>query len=806
MRTSRKSSDLKGVVRNISTLIVTIFTIWAFFTIVTPKSTTAQTRDLITPVSLNETNTFRNEPSTQPSISSDGRFIAYISSSDNLVSNEPTTRYRILIHDRLSGETIQVPASLSGEETEIHPLTSKISANGRFIVFGALIGGVPSNPTDPARAYGVFLYDHLTGETQQVAVNTTRGQNQNSPPHPTISGEGRFTAFSSLELNPLSQDDDGGNSIRIYDRVTDHNYFASIPGTQRHINRGTLITEFTDEGRIIIYHSDSHPKMLGYYNRVTTENDLRDYSAHPEPGKVLDFDISANGNTLAFISQIYNSNTNGGDDYPVYIHKYTEGDTNLFTRLENNRSDLVALAISGEGDHLAIKYSSRIDDGVLYRYDINTGAEILVDQGPIGPTIDLSYDGSVLVYTKEIYGISQVFVWDERADLEPTYILAGQITDSTGHPLALVTIRDDRGKVLRTDSGGYFWLNGISPGLITLRASKEGFVFVPNQTPFEVDSDIKNIHIAYAHDETLQEAKEDIGMPYSFNRGDKGPYHGFSSGYCTDLILDAYTWGVDFNIQFALEQDFRAHPWHFYRWRDARNAHDMWRYFSYSGQLQPHSNPYQPGDIVFFDWSVDGEIDHVALISEVNSRNRPRRMYDATGVINTNPSGLAAELPWEDFHEQTVRGFARWSGKYEPVIPNLPTGQVFQIALGGAGPHIRILDSDGNTISSAEVEIPGGRHDDWIWEQTISLRDQFSEGTYYLAVVSNPTGNQLPYQFTAQFIEGGLVNGRVEVKGTLSPFEIKRFPIILDLDHESAVTIELGNANRRIEGVLKKNQ
>jgi len=94
-------------------------------------------------------------------------------------------------------------------------------------------------------------------------------------------------------------------------------------------------------------------------------------------------------------------------------------------------------------------------------------------------------------------------------------------------------------------------------------------------------------------------------------------------------------------------------------------AHGI-RYFFYTGQLMDHEQDYLPGDAVFFDWTGDGEIDHVALVSEVVN-GRPVRMVDATGVIEKNPTGLTAELDWLAFHESTVRGHARWDGSYEPV-------------------------------------------------------------------------------------------------------------------------------------------
>jgi hypothetical protein len=803
MQSTRKSYDLKGVIQHLVIIPIFITFLGILLFLVIPDPTSAQTIGLISPISIDNANAFGVESSSHPSISSDGRFIAFISSAGNLISNNLSANKGILIHDRLNGDTFQVPLSRSGVEQNLFPLSIEISGDGRFIAIAAHTWKNSSMLDDPLKPNAVFLHDNLTGETYQVLFHPTVIDPKASPLLPTLSGDGRFTVFPSLERNPADPENNR-NAFTIYDRVTEHNYIIAIPGTSQQEDTGSMRAKISDDGRTIIYQSGLYPEILGHYNRVTTENSLLDLSTQSGSFKLIDFDLTANGNTLAFISQISDSSTNGDDNFGIFLYDNNEGETSLVRHLVINQPDQLSMALSGEGDHLVLHYSSGDQGGVLFRVDLDTGSEILIDKGLIGPTIDLSLDGSSVVYTKEVGGISQVFLWDERREVNPTYVLAGQVTDSSGHPLALVTIQDDRGDVIRTDADGYFWLEGIGPGGIVIRASKEGFRFEPDQILLEVESDIKDLHIVYAHDEALQEAQKDLGMPYSFNRGQSGPFHRYSAGYCTDLVLDAYTWGVDFNIQFALEQDFRANPWHFYRWRDARNAHDMWRYFSYSGQLQPHENPYQPGDIVFFDWAEDGEIDHVAVISEINSRNRPRMMYAATGVIASNPGGLAAELPWKDFHEQTVRGFARWSGKYEPIIQNLPPGQVLQIALGGSGGGIRLIDPGGDVISNSQVGIPGGRYDDWIWEQVISLNQQFSDGTFFLVVLSNPKDNPFPFQFTAQFIENGFVNGRVETNGILNPKEIKRIPLLLNMGAGGMLTIEPGNSNRRIEGVLNR--
>ena len=215
--------------------------------------------------------------------------------------------------------------------------------------------------------------------------------------------------------------------------------------------------------------------------------------------------------------------------------------------------------------------------------------------------------------------------------------------------MALVRIEDNHGNTVETDRLGYFFLSGITPGQVSLSLSKEGFDFEPRSASYVVVSDLMDKNFTYHYAEVIEEARKDIGMPYDHRcEGSaecEGVFHGYAAGQCSDLVLDAFTWGADYNIKLALEQDALAHPEHFYQSRNARDAFDMWRYFMYSGQMLSHEQPYQPGDMVFFDWSGDGEIDHVSLVSQVDGNNQPTWMVDATGVIASNPNGLAAECP-----------------------------------------------------------------------------------------------------------------------------------------------------------------
>jgi len=273
----------------------------------------------------------------------------------------------------------------------------------------------------------------------------------------------------------------------------------------------------------------------------------------------------------------------------------------------------------------------------------------------------------------------------------------------------------------------------------------------------------------------VTEARLDIGMPYNQNRGCPspyagcgGPYHGFYKGVCTDLVMDAYNAGVPFNIQNALYQDHRTHPGR-YRYGTARNAEDMRRYFNHNQQLLSHSQPYQVGDIAFFDWNKDGLTNHVNVISEVDASGRPLRMVDATGIYAGNPSGRALEHSWNSYYDQHVQAHGRLSSGVATFLSSSATTetlQVLRVTVDSPSVTLRLQDMNGRSTSdtydenlvASNVEsfipyIPGGAYADLGTGKVISVTQPLSNTTQYLVELTGEASAQ--YHLSIQTLQDG---------------------------------------------------
>jgi len=745
-------------------------------------STFNQTQPDSTPISISSQGELGNGPSTNPSLSKDGRFVAFESLSDNLIPDDTNNAADIFVHDRLTSETTRVSISTIGEQSNTATANPDISANGRFVAFQSTASSLVPSSNQSTTINQIYVHDRLNGLTERVSVNDRGESGDGNSINPSISADGRYVAFQSEASNLILDDVNDAADVFIRDRLTGHTILAS-PGGAANLPSSQQL-QISEDGRTVVFTSEannlavaiSDDPRIYLYKRVLARIEYLNLPVDKSGRAIVQLSPSAAANIVAALTQV------DGLTYEIIIFDHLNGTLQILeTPVANDPPPQIAL--SADGKDLAVL----VTGSEIRRFDLPSSDALTTITAENLGDLTLSSDGSVIAYAQEIKGISQVFSQD--ADQALGFTLSGRVTDASGHPLSLVTVKTSNGLSMRTDGNGNFFFSGLPPGTASLVPSKDGFTFEPDQIPFESASDLNDLHFQAGHENVLKEARADLGMPYNFNRGGSGPFHGYAAGYCTDLILDAYSWGADYHIQFSLEQDYRANPEHVYRWRDARNANDMWRYFAYSGQMLPHAAPYQPGDIVFFDWSEDGEIDHVAIVSEINYLNRPEMMYDATGVIDSNPSGLAAELPWEQFHENTQRGHARWSGQLEPIVTEMPGGEYLQVLVGSAQVELSIHDPQGNLLSERERRIPGGIFLDLGWEQSLSIYTPRAHGGTYTVEIKNVSEAPAAFQLLAHTIQDGIVTERVEFKDTLAVGKMLSLEFEVELDAEGKITL-----------------
>ena len=741
------------------------------------------------PVSVSSTGEMGNLPSSAPSLSNDGRFVAFRSEADNLVEGDTNSVADIFVHDRLNATSERVSLSSIGEQADAPAEQPMISANGRVVVFQSAAQTLVPGLAQSERYSHIYAYDRLTGIIERISVNN-RGENGNgNSRNPSISATGRYVAFMSHASNLALGDTNDASDVFIHDRLSGHTTRVSVGtrGQEGNADSGEQLAIAAD-GHTVVFSSQAttlatsfdSENRLYYHNRVTDETSYLNFPADGRQRELLQITSSSDAVTFVGLAQL---DTNTVEILIFKPYNYTA--ESLATLPASSASD-PQIALSGDGFTLITALPIENNSNQMQHVDLHTTETIALTPANV-ESVAISQDGQTVAYAQsDARGVAQIYL---LAEGQAGLTFSGRVTDALGSPLGFVNIATSDGETVYTDENGYFFFGSHPPGVTVLTPAKDGYTFGPRTKLINIDATLADIHFTAYPENILKEAAKDLGMPYAAERGESGSFHGYAAGYCTDLVLDAYTWGAEFNIQAALEQDYRAQPEHFYNWRDARNAHDMWRYLSYSGQMLAHALPYLPGDIVFFDLSEDGEIDHVSLVSEIDEQNRPYQMYDATGKIADNPDGLADELRWVEFHERTVRGHARWSGLFEPMVPELPGGTYLQAAVGSALAELRLLDPQGGSLTQTQRDTPGGTFVDLGWEQSVSVISPQELGENYIVEIHNSGAEAAAFIFLAHTIQDGIVTTRVEYKAALAPDETISLLLQLSVDEAGQLTL-----------------
>jgi Tol biopolymer transport system component len=133
----------------------------------------------------------------QGSLSVDGRYVAFVSQSDDLVSNDANGLSDVFVRDLVTGQTILVSVNQDGTGSGNGMSTApRISADGRFVAFQSLASDLVDN--DDNERSDVFVRDLLNASTTLVSVNRHgTGSATLGATEPVISADGRHVAFLS---------------------------------------------------------------------------------------------------------------------------------------------------------------------------------------------------------------------------------------------------------------------------------------------------------------------------------------------------------------------------------------------------------------------------------------------------------------------------------------------------------------------------------------------------------------------------------------------------------------------------------
>src|SRR4028119_266801 len=180
----------------------------------------------ITRVSVDSAGNLGNSDSNSPSISADGRFLAFTSGASNIVSGDSNSSRDIFVRDRLTNTTTRVSFDSAGNQANSNSGGASISADGRFVAFTSDASNIVPGDTNSNR--DIFVRDRLTNTTTRASVDSAGNQGNSNSFGASISADGRFVAFESLASNIVPGDTNSNRDIFVRDRLTNTTTRASV--------------------------------------------------------------------------------------------------------------------------------------------------------------------------------------------------------------------------------------------------------------------------------------------------------------------------------------------------------------------------------------------------------------------------------------------------------------------------------------------------------------------------------------------------------------------------------------------------
>ncbi|WDV54770.1 hypothetical protein PV963_32615 [Streptomyces coeruleorubidus] len=332
-----------------------------------------------------------NAASGGPSLSADGRHLAFVSSADNLVAGDTDGTADAFVRDLKTGTT-----RLASTATDGGPVDDvALSGNGRYLAYGATDGDGRSH---------IWVKDLKSGALQRVEDTVATGYDTGR--QPAISADGRYVAFVA-QRSQFTQSDDGWGRVYRVDRTTgEAARISQVPAAGDRKTAATHPTISADGSRVGYQFFVPHPASGDWsdaYVRDVPSGELFHADRAPEglksTGQTEFPQVSADGRYVVFNSldsQLTPGDTNNGHN--AFVRDLKTGELRRI-----DAADPAAFTacpqLSADNRHLAFVSADPGDtDRTTRAYvrDLRTGRTVLASPDAEGGPNDQSVSAPVI--------------------------------------------------------------------------------------------------------------------------------------------------------------------------------------------------------------------------------------------------------------------------------------------------------------------------------------------------------------------------------------------------------------------------
>jgi len=220
-----------------------------------------------------------------PSISADGRYIAYSSTAADLVPGDTNGVQDVFVQDRSSGLTERISvADLSAVQGNARSFRASISADGRYVAFTSAATNLTAH-ADTNGVLDIYVRDRHAGRTRLISVvaagHAAAGDAASGLSHnPTLSGDGQWLVYYSEAHDLLAPgvDTNGYDDAYLVELSTNTHQLLSVSaaGAAADWHSGTMGPEdpaanaISDDGRFVVFSSAASNLVPGVNSGLAT--------------------------------------------------------------------------------------------------------------------------------------------------------------------------------------------------------------------------------------------------------------------------------------------------------------------------------------------------------------------------------------------------------------------------------------------------------------------------------------------------------------------------------------------------------
>jgi Tol biopolymer transport system component len=326
-----------------------------------------------------------NGASIFPSISGNGRLVAFRSTASNLVPGDTNRRTDAFVYDRGTGEIRRASIATRGRQANRDIKTLNLSQNGRVAIFSTAASGLVRGDTN--RRMDIFARDLVTRRTTRLSISNFNQQANNDSQSATVSADGRYVGFRSLASNLVSGDTNGIEDVFVFDRRLNRTTRVNVTRSGAQVFNRSFRPTLSASGRFVVFRSTDPTLVVGDTNgqvdvfvrdlaAESTERVSVSSSRGQGNGHSYRPSISGNGRYVVFASTATNlvsSDTNGRPD--VFRHdRRTRMTTRVSITFHGRQANGCSINPKTNGDGRVVVFTSTGRN--LVRGDTNRVADV----------------------------------------------------------------------------------------------------------------------------------------------------------------------------------------------------------------------------------------------------------------------------------------------------------------------------------------------------------------------------------------------------------------------------------------------